>query len=108
MAAPGEFRYSLRIDPLRPLSIIRFPNEVRILDALTKFASGLGHQEFFSLTRTPHEISVIQNVKHPMFPQELGEETAQTVQVEEGFVLIEVLPKVGGQIDFGIPSRRTD
>lgn len=108
MADPSEFRYSLRIDPSRPFSIIRFPNDARILGALTKFASGLSHEEFFSLTWTPHEISVIQVTKYPTFPQEVGEGAAQAVQVEEGFVLIEVLPEVGGQIDFGNPSRWAD
>jgi hypothetical protein len=56
------------------------------------------------LTRTSREISLIQDAKNPTYPQELDENTANVIQVEEGFVLIEVVPDVGGQINFGIAS----
>jgi hypothetical protein len=47
---------------------------------------------------------LIQDAKNPTYPQELDGNTANVIQVEEGFVLIEVVPDVGGQIDFGIAS----
>jgi hypothetical protein len=102
MTENNDFPYSLRVDPLRRFSIIRFPNDTHIFNALSAFAQSLPQEDFFSLTRTPREISVIQDAKYPTYPQELGEDTAKEMKTEEGFVLIEVVPEVGGQIDFGI------
>jgi hypothetical protein len=101
MADNNCIPYSLRIDPHRRFSIIRFPNDPYIFNSLAAFAQTLSAQDFFSLTRTPREISVIQDAKYPTYPQELGDDTVKIVQAEEGFVLIEVVPDVGGQIDFG-------
>lgn len=101
-ARTADFPYSLRIDTFRRYSVIRFPNEPFVLSALTEFAQRLSPEEFFSITRTTREISVIQDAKYPTFPQGLDEATVGLIQVEEGFVLIEVVPEnAGGQIDFG-------
>ena len=102
MAQDDKFRYSLRIDTLRRFSIIRFPNDSYIFNVLTRFAASLPAEDFFSITRTSREVSIIQDAKYPTFSQELSNNVAQTVQVEEGFVAIEVVPDIGGQIDFGI------
>jgi hypothetical protein len=98
----NNFSYSLRIETLRRYSIIRFPNDPRIFNALTTCSQEIPAQEFYSLTRTSREITVIQDAKYPTYPQELGEHTAERIQVEEDFVLIEVVPDFGGQIDFGV------
>jgi hypothetical protein len=101
----NNFPYSLRIDALRRFSIIRFPNDPHALRAIATFAQGIHAGDFFSLTQTPHEISVIQDAKYPTYPQELCQEIAEAIKVEEGFALIEVIPDVGEQIDFGILHR---
>ena len=97
-----EFPYSIQIDPIRRFSILRFPNEPRILPPLTQFGATLPANEFYSLTRTSSEISVIQDAKYPAYPQELGEELAHRIQTQEGFVLVRVVPDMGSQIDFGM------
>ena len=104
MSASGDgFPYSLRVDTSRRYSVIRFPNEPSVLTSLTEFAQRLPAEEFFSITRTTREISVIQDAKYPTYPQGLDETTVGLVQEEEGFVLIEVVPNsLGGQIDFGM------
>ena len=104
MSAPtADFPYALRIDTFRRYSIIRFPNERSVLTSLTEFVQRLPVEEFFSITRTPREISVVQDAKYPTYPQGLDETTLQLVHVQEGFVLIEVVPDVAeGQIDFGM------
>jgi hypothetical protein len=96
----GGFPYYIRIDTLRRFSIIRFPNDSTVLTALTEFAQSLPSDDFYSLTRTPREISVIQDAKFPAYPQSLGEEVSSLVQEETGFVLIEVVPDGAEQIDF--------
>ena len=96
----GGFPYYIRIDTLRRFSIIRFPNDSTALTALTEFAQSLPSDDFYSLTRTPREISVIQDAKFPAYPQSLGEEVSSLVQEETGFVLIEVVPDGTEQIDF--------
>ena len=96
----NEFPYSIRIDTLRRLSIIRFPNEAPIFRALVTFAQILSPDDFYSLTCTPREISVIQDAKYPTYPQDLNEDISDRIQTEEGFVLIEVVPDRGSQIDF--------
>ena len=96
----GGYTYCIRIDTLRRFSIIRFPNDSRILTALTEFAQSLPSDNFYSLTRTPREISVIQDAKFPAYPQSLAEEVSSSVQEETGFVLIEVVPDGAEQIDF--------
>ena len=102
-ARTADFPYSLRIDTVRRYSIIRFPNDPSVFTALTEFASRLPPEEYFSITRTAKEISVIQDAKYPTYPQGLDEATVKLIQVEEGFVLIEVVPDdAGGQIDFGM------
>jgi hypothetical protein len=67
-----EFRYSLRINTIRRLSIIRYPNDSHIFAALVNFSQTLPVEEFYSLTRTAREISVIQDAKYPTYPHELG------------------------------------
>jgi hypothetical protein len=69
---------------------------------LTQFGATLPANEFYSLTRTSSEISVIQDAKYPAYPQELGEELAHRIQTQEGFVLVRVVPDMGSQIDFGM------
>jgi hypothetical protein len=56
------------------------------------------------VTRSKSEISVIQDAKYPTYPQELGDELAERIQAQEGFVLLEVVPDTGSQIDFGALS----
>jgi len=103
-ARTADFPYSLRIDTFRRYSIIRFPNDPSVFTVLTEFASRLPPEDYFSITRTARgEISVIQDAKYPTYPQGLDEATVRLIQVEEGFVLIEVVPDdAGGQIDFGM------
>jgi len=100
----NSFFYSLRIETFRRFSIIRFPSDAHIFNVLVSQSQKIPPEEFYSLTRTSREISLIQDAKYPTYPQELGENTVDVIQVEEGFVLIEVVPDVGGQIDFGIAS----
>jgi len=95
-----SFPYSIRINTLRRLSIIRFPSDGEIYRAITCFSQTLPPDDFYSVTRTSREISVIQDAKYPTYPQELGEHVGRQIQVEEGFVLIEVVPLKGTQIDF--------
>jgi|SRR5579859_526097 len=97
-----EFPYSIQIDSQRRFSIIRFPNEPYILTQLTQFGTTLPPGEFYSLTRTSTEISVIQDAKYPPYPLELGEELAMRIQTQEGYVLLHVVPNMGSQIDFGL------
>jgi hypothetical protein len=104
--AENSFPYSLRIDTLRQYSIIRFPNDPHALRALAIFAQGVATGDFFSLSQTPREISVIQDAKYPTYPQELDPRIVEAIKVEEGFALIEVVPDVGEQIDFGNFHRR--
>ena len=102
-ARTAEFPYSLRIDTFRRYSIIRFPNVPSVLSALTEFAQRLSPEEYFSITRTAREISVIQDAKYPTYPEEFNEPTVGLIKAEEGFVLIEVAPDDGGgQINFGM------
>ena len=102
-ARTADFPYSLRIDTVRLYSIIRFPNDPSVFTPLTEFASRLPPEEYFSITRTAREISVIQDAKYPTYPQGLDEATVRLIEAEEGFVLIEVVPDdAGGQIDFGM------
>jgi hypothetical protein len=101
-----DFPYRLHINPSRYFSIIRFPNEAHILNHLTLFRTTLPAHEFFSLTSTHAEISVIQNAKHALYPQALGQDLARLLQIQTGFVLIQVVPDTGSQIDFGSSSSR--
>jgi hypothetical protein len=96
------FPYRLRVNLLNRYSIIRFPNEAEIYRTLTAFSHEIPITEFYSLTRTAKEISVIQSAKYPTYPQELGESLHGKIQVEAGFVLIEVIPMTSSKIDFGI------
>ena len=100
-----SFPFSLRLDSLRRYSIIRFPPETVIYQAVTGSSSNIRQGEFYSITRTPKEITVVQNAKYPPYPQELGDSLAEKIQIEEGFVLVEVIPMSGTQIDFGIKIR---
>jgi hypothetical protein len=100
------FPYFIRIDTRRRFSIIRFPNDINLVTALHEFAQTLPADEFYSLTRTSREISVIQDAKYPAYPQSLAEELFPLVQVEEGFVLLEVVPDGAEQIDFCIDGCR--
>ena len=95
-----EFSYRLRIDTLNRYSIIRFPNESEIYRAVMAVSNEIPLSEFYSVTRTAKEISVIQNARYPTYPPELGESLHQRLQVEEGFVVIEAAPCTGSQIDF--------
>lgn len=97
----NSFPYFLRIESFRRFSIIRFPNDTHIFNVLVTHSQKISREEFYSLTCTSREISVIQDAKYPTYPQELGDHTVDVVQVEEGFVLIEVVPAVGGPINFG-------
>lgn len=103
----NNFPYSLRIDTLRQFSVIRFPNDPHALRVLATFAENVQTGDFFSLTGTPREISVVQDGKYPTYPQGLDQRIVEAIKVEEGFALIEVVPDVGGQIDFGIRHCRT-
>jgi hypothetical protein len=96
-----DFPYSLRIDCHTRYSIIRFPNDSVVYNALLQFQQSLPVDEFFSVTTTGKEISVIQDAKYPTYPQELGESFADNLKIEEGFVLIEVIPEEAASIDFG-------
>lgn len=97
-----DFPYSIQIDSHRRFSIIRFPNETQILTQLIQFGATIPAAEFYSLTRTANEISVIQDAKYPAYPLELGEKLAQRIETQEGYVLLEVVPDTGSQIDFGL------
>lgn len=100
------FPYSIQIDTRRRFSIIRFPNDRNLVPALNEFAQTFPADKFYSLTRTNWEISVIQDAKYPAYPQGLAEELLPLVQVEEGFVLLEVVPDGADQIDFCIDDCR--
>lgn len=95
-----EFPYFIRIDTRRRFSIIRFPNDSRLIPTLNEFAQSLPADEFYSFTRTSREISVIQDAKYPPYPQTLSEELLPLIQIEEGFGLIQVVPDGAEQIDF--------
>jgi hypothetical protein len=101
-----DFPYRLHINPSRYFSIIRFPNEAHILNHLTLFRTTLPTHEFFSLTSTHAEISVVQDAKHPLYPQAMGQDLARLLQIQTGFVLIQVVPDTGSQIDFGSSTSR--
>jgi hypothetical protein len=94
------FPYRLRIDTFRKFSIVRFPYDPHIFNVLCNYSPETLKDGFLSLTRTPKEISIIQNAKYPCYPEEFDEDLAKKVKVEEGFVMIEVVPLVGEQIDF--------
>jgi hypothetical protein len=101
-----DFKFSLSISGQIRYSIIRFPNDGEIYTSLVRFTERVPSTEFYSLTRTRKEISVIQEEKHPLYLQELGGSKLDLLQIEKGFALIEVVPAVGEQIDFGDHSSK--
>ena len=99
-----SFPYSLRIVRDQRYSIIRLPNDPAIYNALLTFTTSLPTNEFFNITRTPRELSIFQNARYPPYHQELGDFIGDSAQTEEGFVLIEIVPNTGSQINFGMSA----
>ena len=97
----NPFPYRLRIDTFRKFSIVRFPSDPYIFDVLCNYSQNTLGDGFLSLTRTSKEISIIQNARYPPYPEGLDEDLATRVKLEKEFVMIEVVPLVGEQIDFG-------
>jgi hypothetical protein len=103
---PDAFPYSLWISRQQRYNIIRFPSDDQIYakllaDASKRVTSG---ETFHSITKTKSEISVIQDAKYPLYPDSLHEyldRVEDLIEKEEDFVLIEVVPSEGSQIDFG-------
>lgn len=96
----NAFPYRLRIDTFQKFSIVRFPYDPHIFSVLCDYSKKTLKDGFLSLTRTSKEISIIQNARYPLYPEGFDEGLAKQVKVEEGFVMIEVVPLVGDQIDF--------
>jgi hypothetical protein len=94
------FPYRLRIDTFQKFSIARFPYDPYIFSVLCDYSKNTLKDGFLSLTRTSKEISIIQNARYPLYPEGFDEGLAKQVKVEEGFVMIEVVPLVGDQIDY--------
>jgi hypothetical protein len=100
MATSG-FTYSVRINTSIDLDIIRFPNDQTILDAWNSFSETLGRADFYSLTRTAREISIVHELAG-VFHAKLEKSVAEQTQIQNGFIVIEVVPDSGHQIDFGM------
>ena len=97
----NAFPYRLRIDTFRKFSIVRFPSDPYIFNVLCDYSQKTLKDGFLSLTRTSKEISIIQNAKYAPYPEGFDEDLAKQVKVEKEFLMIEVVPVVGEQIDFG-------
>jgi hypothetical protein len=91
----SSFKYTLVIDTTHQFSIIRFPNEPQTFKSIITFSQSLPANEFFSITRTLQEVSVI--------IAEIHKEAVYGAQAqcEDGFVRVQVVPAKGNQIDFG-------